>query len=159
MITELSKKQISKPMMLSAGKTIENTYPNRYADATSDFSGTIDGVTVENITAANVERCIIVTGVKNSKKGTNYVKNIVLKNFSLRYTAMSKESPLYTAYLPEYENEYPDSVRFFNLSAFGIWARHTDGLKIENFAVQPPDHTSRSEFVFRDVLNLSDESA
>jgi hypothetical protein len=127
---------------------------NRYADDTSDFSGTIQGVTIENITATNVELPVLITGVKNLRKGTNYVQDITLKNFSLTYTSASKEAPLYLPFTPEYEKEYPECWRFMNLPAYGIWARHADGFSVENFSVQPPANTNRREFVFRDVKNL-----
>lgn len=128
---------------------------NRYDDGASDFSGTIDGVLIENIKADNIELPVIITGVKNSEKGTNYVKNITLRNFSLVYTTDSKETLFYMPLTPEYEKEYPECWRFTNLPAYGIWARHTDGLTVENFRVTPPEHTNRLKVVFFDVLSLS----
>ncbi len=150
-VRNITMDRVACPLFIRLGNR------NRYPDASSDFSGTINGVTIENITATNVERSAIITGVKNKDKGTNYVKNVTLRNFSLTYTAASKESPLYMTYLPEYEDAYPDSGRFFNLSAYGIWARHTDGLKTENFIVQPPAGSRKREYVFFDVLNFSAE--
>lgn len=127
---------------------------NRYADDTSDFSGSIDGVCIENIRATNAEIPTMITGVKNRNKGTNYVKNVVLKDFDVTYTTLSKEALTFQLFVPQYETEYPDSWRFMNLPAYGIWARHTDSLRIENYRVQPPDGTRRRDFVFRDNKNL-----
>ncbi|MEI6578785.1 MAG: glycosyl hydrolase family 28 protein [Eubacteriales bacterium] len=150
-VRNITMDRVACPLFIRLGNR------NRYPDATSDFSGTINGVTVENITATNVERSAIITGVKNKDKGTNYVKNVSLKNFSLTYTVASIESPLYVPFLPEYENVYPDSGRFFNLSAYGIWARHTDGLTIENFNVKPPAYSMKRKLIFWDVKNLTAE--
>lgn len=127
---------------------------NRYADDTSDFSGSIDGIYIENVRATNAEIPTMITGVKNRKKGTNYVKNVVLKDFDILYTTLSKEALTFQFLVPQYEKEYPDSWRFMNLPAYGIWARHTDSLRIENYSVQPPAETKRRDFVFRDVKNL-----
>lgn len=131
---------------------------NRYDDGASDFSGTIDGVLIENIKADNIELPVLITGVKNNEKGTNYVRNITLKDFTLTYTVDSKEAPFYLPLTPEYEKEYPECWRFMNLPAYGIWARHVDGISIENFTVQSPEKTNRLKYIFCDVLNKSKDS-
>lgn len=127
---------------------------NRYADETSDFSGSIEGVSIENISATRTEIPVIITGVKNHKKGTNYVNDISLKNLNIEYTNESKEPLTFSVFVPQYEKEYPDSWRFLNLPAYGIWARHISGLKIEGFNVTPRENTVRAKFVFKDIKNL-----
>lgn len=127
---------------------------NRYEDETSDFSGSIEGVEIENITAKRTEIPVIITGVKNRKKDVNYVKDISLKNLNIEYTNESKEPLTFSLFVPQYEKEYPDSWRFYNLPAYGIWARHTDGLTIDGFNVTPRENTIRREYVFKDVKNI-----
>ena len=144
-VRKIAMDHVTCPLFIRLGNR------NRYADDTSDFSGTIQGVTIENIKADNIELPVLITGVRNPQKGTNYVKDITLKNFSLTYTTASKEAPLYLPLTPEFEKEYPECWRFYNLPAYGIWARHVDGLTAENFSVEPPENTNRREFVFRDV--------
>lgn len=148
-VRNITMDRVTCPLFIRLGNR------NRYADDTSDFSGSIEDITIENITAVNAERCVIITGVRNSEKGTLYVRDITLRNFSITYTDVSRESPLILLYTPEYEKEYPDSGRFHNLPAYGIWARHADGLTIENFSVVPPEKTIKREFVFSDVKNLT----
>lgn len=130
---------------------------NRYGGESADFAGSIEGITVENITASNIERCAILTGVRNSEKGTLYVRGVTLRGFTLRYTAASAPTPLTLPVTPEYETEYPDSSRFYNLPAYGVWARHIDGLVIEGFAVEPPQGSRLQKFFFSDVKNLTAE--
>ncbi len=149
MVRDIEMDRVTCPVFIRLGNR------NRYADDTSDFSGTISGITIENIKADNIELPVLITGVRNTEKGTNYVKDITLRNFSLTYTTESKEAPLYLPLTPEFEKEYPECWRFYNLPAYGIWARHTDGLTVENFNVEPPETTNRREFVFRDVKNLT----
>ncbi|HZJ78269.1 MAG TPA: glycosyl hydrolase family 28 protein [Clostridia bacterium] len=147
-VRNIEMDRITCPLFIRLGNR------NRYADETSDFSGSIEGVTIQNITATRMEIPIIITGVKNLSKGTNHVKDITLRNLDLEYTTESKEPLTFQIFVPEYEKEYPDSWRFFNLPAYGIWSRHTDGLTIDNFNVTPREKTIRSKFVFNDVKNL-----
>lgn len=152
-VRNIAMDKVTCPLFIRLGNR------NRYADDTSDFSGTISGITIENIKAESIELPVIITGVKNAEKGTNYAKDITLNNFTLTYTSASKEAPLFLPFTPEYEKEYPECWRFMNLPAYGIWARHVDGLTIEDFTVEPAANTIKRDFIYRDVENLSDESA
>ena len=115
-----------------------------------DMKGVIDGITVENIKADNVELPVIIAGTKTKGK-TLYVKNVTLRNFKLKYRdAVEIEDR--RMFIPEYAKVYPECWRFRNLPAYALWARHAENLKIENFSCQPVKNTKRKERIFKDVI-------
>lgn len=93
--------------------------------------GEVRDIIFENITAKDVEIPIIIAGYRQNGF-VNYVENVALKNIHLSY-AKRKETLDRRLFIPEYAKEYPESWRFRNLPAYGIWARHAKKLMVDNF--------------------------
>lgn len=114
-----------------------------------DMLGEVKNITVENIEALGVEMPCIIAGFTQNKI-TKYVNNVTLKNFDLIY-APYKEVYDKRRFIPEYSDVYPESWRFRNLPAYGIWARHVKGLKLLDFNCSIPRSTWKEQFVMEDV--------
>lgn len=118
-------------------------------DSTFDMLGRVRNITIEDIDATNVEIPIIVAGY-TQRKITHPVENVTLQNVSMSY-APYKEVYDKRSFIPEYSDVYPESWRFRNLPAYGIWARHTKGLKLLDFSCTPPRSTWKQQIIAEDV--------
>lgn len=114
-----------------------------------DMAGELENIVIENIRAKGVELPVIVAGFRQRGK-TKRVKNILLKDIDIEY-ADKREVIDRRLFIPEYSKEYPESWRFRNLPAYGIWARHVNNLKLEGFRCKPADKTWKKEKIFKDV--------
>ncbi len=112
--------------------------------------GSISDINISSIRAENIEIPVILAGYKQHKK-TFYPTNITLKDIKLDY-APYKEVYDKRAFIPEYADVYPESWRFRNLPAYGIWARHIKGLNLISFECSAPRSTWKNEFVMEDVI-------
>ena len=113
--------------------------------------GSICDISISDVKAENVEIPIILAGYRQGKK-TFYPSNITLENIKLDY-APYKEVYDKRAFIPEYATVYPESWRFRNLPASGIWARHIKRLSVVNFECSPPRSTWKKETVMEDIIN------
>ena len=118
--------------------------------STFDMLGEVKNIVVENITAIDAEIPIIVAGFKQRGK-TKRVENVMLKNIEMKY-APYKEIYDKRAFIPEYSDVYPESWRFRNLPAYGLWARHVKGLKLLDFSCPPPRSTWKEFIITEDVV-------
>lgn len=113
-----------------------------------DGKSEIYNITVENVTASEAELPVIVAGYRQKGK-TKRCKNITLRNFDISYRN-APEIIDRRLFIPEYPKVYPECWRFRNLPAYGIWARHCQNLKIENFSCKGVDGSWRKEKIFID---------
>lgn len=111
--------------------------------------GQVKNILVDGVKATDVEIPCIVAGFTQKGK-TKYVEDVTLRNIDLKY-APYKEVYDKRTFIPEYSDVYPESWRFRNLPAYGIWARHVRGLKLLDFNCSVPRSTWKSEFIMEDV--------
>ena len=121
---------------------------NRNRDKEFDNRGEMSGITVENITATDVEVPVIITGTKDFS-----VRDVTLINFNLTY-APGEDYYDYRLFVPAYDDTYPESNRMRNLNAYGLWARYADNVVLEGFKVQPREGTKREAIYTKDVANF-----
>lgn len=133
---------------------------NRYLDPYTDevganryWGGSISGITIENIHAVMAEVPSIITGFKtgkiNGEKVRRAVENVTIRNFRVVY----RDNPEYVSvpeYIPEFLHDYPESNAHGDVDACGIWARHVDGLRLENIDITPRSCNRR------DIIRLHD---
>ncbi len=113
-----------------------------------DGKSELYNITIENITAKNVELPVIVAGYRQKLK-TKHCKNVTLKNFDITYRDAIEVYDR-RLFIPEYVSVYPECWRFRNLPAYGLWARHCRSLTLENFRCKGIDGTWRKEKIFID---------
>lgn len=116
---------------------------------TFDMLGEVKNIYIENIFAEGVELPCILAGFTQRGR-TKCVENVTLKNIDMHY-APYKEVYDRRAFIPEYSDVYPESWRFRNLPAYGIWARHVRSLKLLDFSCTPPRSTWKDKYVMEDV--------
>lgn len=121
---------------------------NRNRDGDFDNTGVIDNILVENMTASSVEIPVIITGTKALT-----VRNVTLRNFNLQYAA-GEDYYDYRPFVPSYDDDYPECNRMRNLNAYGLWARHAEGITLENFSVTPRENTKREEILLTEVSDF-----
>lgn len=109
----------------------------------------IKNITVENMTAKNIELPIMISGYKQNRKVFR-VEDVALKNISLEYADIP-ETVDRRLFIPEYIDVYPESWRFRNLPAYALWIRHTKNVKIENFLCKHSLPTWKKEIVKSDA--------
>lgn len=110
-----------------------------------NFKSEISGVTVENMTAKEAEIPIMICGFRQKGK-TKRVKNVFLKNIDI---SMTKRPFIIDKrlFIPEYAAEYPEANRFRNLPSYGLFIRHAQNVKIENFICRNPAQGRKERYI------------
>ena len=109
--------------------------------------GELRRVIISNIVAYNVRDAVLISGIKDHD-----IKDIELKNIKLYFTGNGTTEQT-AREVPELEAGYPEPDSFGILPAYGIYARHTDGLKLEDISLQYMNDDMRSAMVFDQVKN------
>ena len=114
-----------------------------------DMKGELHDIVIENIMAYDIELPVIIAGFRQNGK-TKRVSNVTLRNLDLRYRN-AREIVDKRLFIPEYTKEYPECWRFRNLPAYALWARHVQGLKLDNFQCTPPPDKWKQEIILKDT--------
>ena len=85
---------------------------------------------------------------------TQKVKDVYLRDISVKY-APGKDYRDFRLKVPEQEREYPESNRFRNLNAYGIFVRHAENISVEKLKVIPRDNTKRKFKIISDCKNFN----
>ncbi len=133
---------------------------NRYqAEYTPDGSGRywggmIENVLVEHIHADGAEVPSLIFGFqcasREGKTVRKALKNIHIRDFKAVY-CNNEEILDIPEHIEEFLYEYPENNTFGDVDAFGIWARHVDGLTLEEVEVVPRECNTRDMIKMYDV--------
>lgn len=109
-------------------------------------------ILLENITGRSLSwHGNSVTGVEGCR-----VENVTLRNVKLTFPGGGEAAAAAVKPIPELPGATP-GVGMFDLPmpAYALWARHVDGLALENVFIDPEDGTcdSRKRYVFDDVTH------
>lgn len=125
-----------------------------YRDAPKQPVGTINNVTISNITAVSrkLQDCRVkpttgffFTGTPNHKIG-----NINLKNIKITLPGGGTEADN-AIIVPENEREYPEFTKLGAVPAYGMYARHIEKLETKNIHFYLKSSDKRKEIVLKDV--------
>jgi len=152
-INNLQADSVYAPIFIKLG----NRARKHREDAPNPTPGTIKNITLSDFTITDAGPfSSSVTGFPGHQ-----VKDVTLKNISIQYNVAPKEVEVFTE-VPENEKRYPEITMFTKgipetkyLPTYGLFARHVDGLTIENFDVQPAESDPRKKFQFIKVKNLT----
>jgi len=108
--------------------------------------GVMRNVTISNIeaTGANQTGCAI-SGLPQAK-----IENITLSNVRLSFEGGGTKADA-AREIPEKPADYPEYSMFGRLSAYGLYCRHVNGLKLLNVQLQLEKPDQRHGVVFEDV--------
>ena len=122
-----------------------------------DAPGIIRNIIISNIranvTVLEKERApIMITGIRSRA-----VEKIQLNNISVTYPGGGTEKDS-KGDIPEDEFRYPEQYFFGILPAYAIFARHINGLWMNNIFVETQSDEARKAYIFEDVINLKSEN-
>lgn len=112
-----------------------------------DKKGELKNINISDVFAVNAEIPVIIMGIPSQKVDTVHFKNITIKY------ADGKDYRDFRFKVPEQEKEYPESNRFRNLNAYGIYIRHAKNISAEKFRVAPRKNTRRKFKIVTDCEN------
>lgn len=109
--------------------------------------GVIKRVTIDNVVASNVDarHGVLVSGIPGHP-----IEDLRLSNLRIAYQGGgTREDAALDP--PEKENEYPEPDMFGNMPAYGIFARHVNGLKVRDVELTYDKPERRPAVLLRDV--------
>jgi hypothetical protein len=112
--------------------------------------GTAQRIKISHVTAYHVfpDHGILIAGLPDHP-----VKDISLSDIQIVFQGGGTEQHASRKDLPEYAKGYPDPRRFGILPAYGLYARHVEGLTVRDLTVQLIDSDARPAVILNDVNN------
>jgi polygalacturonase len=112
--------------------------------------GSMRNVTISNIeaTGANPTGCALA-GLPEAK-----IENVTLSNLRLSFAGGGTVEQASRA-VPEEPDKYPEYAMFGRLPAYGLYARHVNGLKVTDVQLQLAGADKRHAVVFDDVKDAA----
>lgn len=128
--------------------------------------GSIDGVTVQNITATDTEMPSAITGCIDDNDETQYVKNVVLKNINVTYRDTAEDLYIRDK-IGEYTmTGYPEITRvshiyilnhelskYWDLPCYGLVVKHAENVQYDDYNVTPRTCNEREKLYIDDVVD------
>lgn len=158
-IRNITMDKIVCPLYICLNK--RNRYQEPYTDEVDSnryWGGSINGITIENVKAVNAELPSIITGYETEKRdGTKVrkaVTNIKISGFHVEYRD-NQEIVSVPEQIEEFLHDYPESNAHGDVDACGIWARHVDGLILEDIYIRPRTANTRPKVRLTDVREAS----
>ena len=111
-------------------------------------------IQIMNVTA---DDCDSLSGIQITGMPGHPIKNVRLSNIQLRYRGGMKQQPQRD--YPELGTKYPEIAKFLGTCpAYGIFARHVDGLQLRDITIQLMAPDVRPCIITGDVKNLKMEN-
>ena len=108
-------------------------------------AGTLKTISISNVTAVGATIASSITGIPD-----HAVSGVSIKN--VRITARGGGgADLVAQSVPELEKTYPDAYMFRDLPAYGLYARHVDGLVLDGLDLGFDQADARPALVLEDV--------
>ena len=150
-IKNLTADSVYAPIFIKLG----NRSRKYMEDMESPDPGKISGIILSNFRITNAGKYTSsVTGFPGHK-----VLNVVMENISIEFNEVPEKDELFEE-VPENETRYPEITMFTKgleknkyLPAYGLYARHVDGLILRNYLVKTVNGDQREKFVLVDVDN------
>ena len=152
-ISDITMKNVRTPMLLRLGSRLSVF---RKDIDTQQSTGTMRRVTIRNVkaTAAAEAQLKPPTGVLITGVPGHPIENLTLENIEIRLPGGGTAEDSRHA-VPEAVDQYPE-VRTFGptIPAYGIWARHVTGLKLNNIRLSLDSSDVRPAFIIDDGKDI-----
>lgn len=152
-ISDVVMDNVRTPILLRLGSRL-NVF--RRDSDTKQETGVIENVTIRNVKARSAAETqlkpptgVLITGVPG-----HLIKNLTLENIEISLPGGGTlENSRHE--VPEAVAEYPE-VRTFGptIPAYGIWARHIEGLKLKKISLTLANSDVRPAFIVQDGKNI-----
>ncbi len=121
---------------------------NRGRGLTPPVPGTVRNVSIQNVNARNATMTSSITGIPGHP-----VQRVTLSGVQLNMAGGQQEAVALD--VPEHEAKYPEATMFGTLPAFGLYARHVDGLLLTGLQTRWEAPDVRPNLIFDDVRDLT----
>jgi len=145
-ISNITIEDMAAPIFLRLGNRARPNRPNQMNKPV----GTVKNVKISNITATNAGRngCSILGIVGH------YIENVSISDVTINFDGGGTKESAESNY-PENDRDYPESIRYGDLPAYGFFCRHVDGLTFRDVRFDFNEKEYRSPLICDDVKNLT----
>lgn len=153
-ISNIDMVNVKTPMLFRLGSRLSVF---RKGQDTQQATGTFENVVVRNVKAIAADSSqltspsgILITGVPG-----HYITNLTLENIDITLLGTGTTEQSRVA-VPEAIDKYPEVKTFGpTIPAYGVWARHVKGLKLNNVSFHLKNNDLRPAFVCEDGKDIS----
>jgi hypothetical protein len=153
-ISDITMVEVKTPILLRLGSRL-NVF--RKGKDTQQPTGTFENVVIKNVKAQASHNAqlkppsgILITGVPG-----HYITNVTLENIEIDL-AGGGNAVHARQVVPEAIDKYPEVKTFGPLvPAYGVWARHVKGLKLENVTFKLDSNDMRPAFICEDGKDIT----
>jgi hypothetical protein len=152
-ISNITMVEVKTPILIRLGSRLSVF---RKEQDTKQETGTLENVTIKNVKAIAADSAqlkppsgILITGVPG-----HYIKGLALENIEvdLLGTGTVENS---NQVVPEAIDKYPEVKTFGpTIPAYGVWARHVNGLKLKNITFRLKHNDVRPAYIIEDGKNI-----
>ena len=152
-ITDITMSEVRTPMLFRLGSRL-NVF--RKGQDTKQPTGVFENVVIRNVKATAADSAqlkppsgILITGVPG-----HYITNLTLENIEIDLLGTGSVENARQV-VPEAIDQYPE-VKTFGpvIPAYGIWARHVQGLKLKNITFRIKNNDLRPVFICEDGKDI-----
>ncbi len=152
-ISDITMVEVKTPILIRLGSRLSVF---RKDQDTKQETGTLEDVTIRNVKAKAADNAqlmppsgILITGIP----GHN-IKNLTLENIEIQLAGGGTTANARQV-VPEAIDKYPEVKTFGPLvPAYGVWARHVEGLKLNNIRFTLGSNDLRPAFVCEDGKDI-----
>lgn len=146
--SNLSMSNVRTPLFIRLGHRGGNSERTRQVEPR--VPGTIENVVLRNITAEHAMFESSINGIPGHP-----VRNVTLADLRLEYEG-GGEADWVTDEVPDQPMvaKYPEAQMFGRLPAYGLYARHVDGLRLTNVTIRCLREDARPAIVCDDATNI-----
>ncbi|SDP96638.1 Polygalacturonase [Mucilaginibacter sp. OK268] len=152
-ISDITMVEVKTPILIRLGARLSVF---RKDQDTQQAIGALENVTIRNIKAKAADNAqlmppsgILITGIPDHP-----IKNLVLENIEINLAGGGTNENARQV-VPEAIDKYPEVKTFGPLvPAYGVWARHVDGLKLKNVKFTLSHNDLRPAFICEDGKNI-----
>jgi polygalacturonase len=153
-ISDITMVEVKTPILIRLGARLSVF---RKDQDSQQPIGTLENVTIKNVKAKAADNAqlmppsgILITGIP----GHN-IKNLVLENIEINLAGGGSNENARQV-VPEAIDKYPEVKTFGPLvPAYGVWARHVDGLKVSNVKFTLSHNDLRPAIICEDGKNIA----
>jgi len=152
-ISDITMVEVKTPILIRLGARLSVF---RKDQDTQQPIGTLENVTIKNVKAKAADNAqlmppsgILITGIPGHS-----IKNLTLENIEINLAGGGSNENARQV-VPEAIDKYPEVKTFGPLvPAYGVWARHVDGLKLNNVKFTLSHNDLRPAFICQDGKNV-----
>lgn len=153
-VRNIQMERVTCPIFVCLNMRNRNHVPYSEDEMSAYWGGSIQSVLLEDISAIDAEVPSLlfgfVTEKPDGKEVRKPIQDITVRRFKAVYTD-NKEIVEVPEVIEEFLYDYPENNSVGDVDAYGIWARHVDGLALEDVDVVPRSMNTRDMIKLYDV--------